>query len=441
MDKAKAGDGRAAADDPGLSPQQLVTGEVEALVSFWPEIRDDPALAPQVALDVLATWAHLRRFSPESVEAGVVARLQFLVRHDTQRLLACVLGVPFPEDFAADVGSLNEAWDHALEPSEFEDIECQNRELFDQLDRHSLALYAARRLASPGDSGATVLATWSALAEAAEQFVVDHPDEFLPAASLAAHMLAAYRTDLDVYDEPLWNTTLKHRALEELLEERDFGGSLSPAAHFRRLDRKWMAATARHWLRQAGTMQPGTEEYSQDVREPLAVAEPGPDSPATLRIRPVPLETESAPVRNDSPLPLAPSSRRRPRAVELLVERDREISAPTLAASASTSQTLKEADLLQARWAVEGDDAVFVRLQRDPGPDQVRELRVAVVGKAAELKKYRLAVCRFDDGSKPREVCLDPDFASVPLSESELAALTKLALVDFEGNERVVHLG
>ena len=54
-----------------------------------------------------------------------------------------------------------------------------------------------------------------------EDFLRDHPDIFLGAAEIASANLSRYRPDLDQVDELLWETTLKHQVLEELLDERD----------------------------------------------------------------------------------------------------------------------------------------------------------------------------------------------------------------------------
>ena len=89
--------------------------------------------------------------------------------------------------------------------------------LFDEFDRISLASCMAPRVTP---DGATVepWETWRRQVAEAEGWFASHIDAFLPAAPLAGATLAACRPDLDE-DEALWDTVLKHRSLEETIEE------------------------------------------------------------------------------------------------------------------------------------------------------------------------------------------------------------------------------
>jgi hypothetical protein len=87
--------------------------------------------------------------------------------------------------------------------------------LFDELDRHDLATYAARRLVA-ADSAVEALGR---AVRAAEDQLTHEPELFRAAAPLAVALLGLYRDDLGEFDPALFQTTLKHGRLEELLDE------------------------------------------------------------------------------------------------------------------------------------------------------------------------------------------------------------------------------
>src|SRR5262249_22601768 len=94
-------------------------------------------------------------------------------------------------------------------------------DLFDVLDRFSLACHAARQLLPESSEVPEGLRGLIEEIAEGEDFLRDYPAAFLGALEIASANLARYRPDLDQVDELLWETTLKHRVLEELLEERD----------------------------------------------------------------------------------------------------------------------------------------------------------------------------------------------------------------------------
>ena len=103
-------------------------------------------------------------------------------------------------------------------PSKWKNSKSSRRDLFDALDRFTLAEYAARILAA-GDSREGERFR-NAVGEAQELFA-EKVSAFFPAASYASATLGAFREDLDEHDFELWLTTCKHRLLEETVEEAE----------------------------------------------------------------------------------------------------------------------------------------------------------------------------------------------------------------------------
>jgi hypothetical protein len=206
---------------PGApTAQELISGEVDSLVSLWPDVRDDDELAPSEAMHLLAVWAHLHRFVPETINEEVTPTIQQLIENDVRRIVERFAEGPFPDTWCATADELDEAWDNTIDDTAIAELERESRDLFDLLDRFGLALYAAHKLAERSTDEARLSETEERVRQA-EQYLATYPDRFLPAATYATALLEAYRPDLDSFDEQLWRTTLKHRRLQELLDERD----------------------------------------------------------------------------------------------------------------------------------------------------------------------------------------------------------------------------
>lgn len=207
-----------------FSSQQLVLGEINATVSFWPDVRDNDVLGPDVSLNILAIWSHLRRFKPESLRDDLVCQLNGLIEAERDAILAKYMQCVFPADWISLAEAIDVAWDDAVTQDEADNLTRDIMEHFELLDRHELALCTANSLGvnaalpSFGEYKEKV----GAYLNESEEYLADHIDVFLPAAPYAIEMLASYREDLDIYDVSLWKTTWKHRRLEELVEERDW---------------------------------------------------------------------------------------------------------------------------------------------------------------------------------------------------------------------------
>lgn len=208
-------------NDPKQSPtaQSLIQGEINALVTFWPDIRDDEAIGPEVAFDLLAIWAHLRRFDASTLDENLISRINVLVADDLEAICEQALRFPFPLDWPDIASRLDEAWDHVAEEEEVDELEHSLNEHFELLDRASLVAYALADL-KPTTCGGRRLAGVKDVLHHAESYLADHPDVFLPAAVFASSMLDSYRHDLHEFDERLWETTLRHRAIQELVDEQ-----------------------------------------------------------------------------------------------------------------------------------------------------------------------------------------------------------------------------
>ncbi len=201
------------------TPQWLVLGEIDALNSFWPLVREDEDIGPREAVSVLSTWAHARRFSPETKDASLVERLNALVQGDLTQLVESVLKFDFPDDCVESGKELDEAWDFLIESDKIDDLECAIREMFYSLDRFSLAIYAVGRLA-PYLCSSPQFQDLQRRLDSAEEYLQLNADVFLSAAIYASTLFDAYRPDLFDFDQQLWETTLKHRCLQELIDDQ-----------------------------------------------------------------------------------------------------------------------------------------------------------------------------------------------------------------------------
>jgi len=201
---------------PSMRPQDIVLGELDALQSFWPSVREKPELAPREACNVLAAWAHLRRFPPESLPVERVTKFNDFVVMEQDNLVAAFMQMSFLDDWITAARGLDASWDSVVEAEATEQLEILARDLFASLDRYTLADYAASALATrwQHDHARTHRA-----AEEAEQLFETLVMAFLPAADYANDLDDAYRLDLFDYDYELWLTTNKYWYLVETLEE------------------------------------------------------------------------------------------------------------------------------------------------------------------------------------------------------------------------------
>jgi hypothetical protein len=207
----------------GESPSvvDLVVGSIEAALSLWPEVRDDPALGPEEARDLLALWASVRRFAADAVPGDLAARLDAAVRADAPRLAEQVVRLAPLPSWRRRALRLERSWEYARTDDDIDRREEAAADLFEELDRARLAVYAVRRLVPAGDERRTAVKPLARQVRLCERFVQERPGVFLPVAELAADWLRACRPDLDAFDYRLWETTLTHRAVEEALEEAE----------------------------------------------------------------------------------------------------------------------------------------------------------------------------------------------------------------------------
>lgn len=201
------------------NPRGQAVGWAEAFRDDWEECRSDPDYAPEYAWSLLAAWGEVCRFFDKLPEE--VASIPALLQRDAGALLASLGQAPPPAEWLERARRLDRAWNYAVHEEPLRDLELGAINLFHQLDRHSLAVCMARRLTAECSETTGWLADWTRQVEQAEEFFADHVDAFLPVAFLARAVLANCRPDLDEADPELWETTLKHRRLEELGEEME----------------------------------------------------------------------------------------------------------------------------------------------------------------------------------------------------------------------------
>jgi hypothetical protein len=191
-----------------LSPRDLLTGELPAFLSLWER---NPT--PEAARALLALWAGLQRLEP-GVPDPDEERLIAIVSSDTGRLaqLACQ-GTFFDADgWLGRATDLDRGWDEGEE--EQAELEWQTQELFEQLDRAALALWAVEKLAGGGLETSQLAPVHDALGRA-DKFLVRDPDLFLCRATPVGKVLSAARAGLEEREPGLWQTLLRHRRVEE----------------------------------------------------------------------------------------------------------------------------------------------------------------------------------------------------------------------------------
>lgn len=234
---------------PPLSEE--IIEEAAELLSFWAVIRNDPRLAPHTAADLLGVWAHLQRFATGDVAGEIADRLDGLVHEEKDRLATCFLRLSHPALDEAII-RIDRAWDGLGTWDACQELESETRDLFDALDRQSLAVYALQQLVSAEDGWRPDIEELARKVEKAERTLLQHAESFYPAASLATAMLEEYRMDLAEVNRALWMTTLKYRRMADLYEEEEVPADLD--------------AEQRHRI--AVTLPGAGENMSREEREP-----------------------------------------------------------------------------------------------------------------------------------------------------------------------------
>jgi hypothetical protein len=204
---------------PAPNPRNQALAWAQVFREDWEECRDDPDYAPSKAWSLLAAWGGVCRFFPPEALPAEASAVFALVHQDAAVLLNALRQAPEPAEWLERARGLDGAWDFATGEEVVRELETAAVTLFDELDRHSLAACMAARL-DPAGASAEWLAAWQRQVEEAEGWFRDHVEAFLPAAPLAAATLAACRPGLED-DEALWQTVLKHRVLEEAVEEAE----------------------------------------------------------------------------------------------------------------------------------------------------------------------------------------------------------------------------
>lgn len=359
--------------DPKESPtaQSLVQGEINALVSFWPDICNDASIAPDVAFDILATWAHLQRFAPDTLDDRLVFRLKLLVESDQNSLCEHVLNFPFPTGWDEAASQLDDAWDFVSGDIESEELDHAISEHFELLDRWSLVAYAIAKLKSQLCSDKRFLSAEESLCRA-EDFLAEQPDIFLPTAVYASSMLDSYRHELHEFDEELWETTLKHRTLQELIDEQENPSQLNaiPKEVLKELIRISEASDGAVALPESQNTQKLFGELAEtSTREVFSAYRISPTNSMSTFVRTN--EARFANQRNSI-----------------------DENSLTIAGSASSSEV--DSRFRHITYKVDGDPLVTVRLEERLDADGKPELVVALIGTTSEAQKYSSVEIEFD---------------------------------------------
>jgi hypothetical protein len=184
---------------------ELVTGEIPALLSSWRYTRElretEPDLAADDAVDILAAWAHLQRFSPEDIPEDIWDRISDVISRDGALMASLIGEVLDPSGWMEAAKKLEEATNEVL--CDVPAIDETALELFRQLDTAELAVWAAQKLGC--DQSRELI---YGLAECVNLFL-EKLDIFVPAGDYARVMHAAYRSDLMGFNGDLFLTTEK----------------------------------------------------------------------------------------------------------------------------------------------------------------------------------------------------------------------------------------
>jgi hypothetical protein len=195
-----------------LSPRELLTSELPAFLALW-----EQAPTAETARTLLALWAGLRRLERAQPDPDE-DRLNLLVRDEAARLVQLAYAAPLLDgaDWLRRAEDLDRAWDEGEE--DLQELDWQAHELFERLDRASLAAWAVEKLAEPDTDAGRLAAAREALARA-EEFLAARSDVFLCLATDAAAVLSSVRPGLEEDEAGLWETLLKHRRIEEARDE------------------------------------------------------------------------------------------------------------------------------------------------------------------------------------------------------------------------------
>ncbi|MEM7202628.1 MAG: hypothetical protein AAF628_20335 [Planctomycetota bacterium] len=207
--------------------RQVVLGEVGSVIENWLYSKSLGARDPEAALDVLALWSHLGRFPPGEDDTSE-RRLDDLVHGDAELLAATYLAGEGLGDWCERVAELPAILGAPEGVVAGEQPETYVRTLFDELDRHSLAVYAANKLVAVGSPLANELQARRRKIDTAEIALAEDPIAFLAAAPLARRALRDFRGDLFAADVDLWRSTAKHHIVEREAALAEFAVGLEP---------------------------------------------------------------------------------------------------------------------------------------------------------------------------------------------------------------------
>jgi hypothetical protein len=366
------------------NPRNLAVMRALSTQESWQDCREDPDYAPALAWELFAAWGELHRFFAElPAEVGSVPAL---VQRDASILLAALGKAVEPKEWLDRARDVEQAWDYTTREDALRELEMIAIDLFDRLDRHSLALCMARRLNS-GSEADSLMRRAEQLAHA-ELFFAQHIDAFVPAAPLAIRVIAALRPDLEQADPELWRTTQIHSRLAEAWKEAEGGGS---PPHLSERDKQASLVKVRHARLSCPAKGAGSPpDFSEQVAESAATE---------------PQYSMAAAIAAEALAPL------------------REVFA-------------------RKTFQVEGDEAVQVELDLRPAPAPARrELWVRVHAPPDNVGKY--IQCELNIPELPAPLIADLGIiGKVTLTEAQLQALGKghenivLTLLTADGTRR-----
>lgn len=103
--------------------QSLILTEADALLSFWPDVRNDDSLGPDEAFSLLSVWGHLRRFTPTSLDIELPERFNRLIDDEHDAVCEMAMKIEFPADWMDTSVQLEEAWDYVTDDDSIYEIE------------------------------------------------------------------------------------------------------------------------------------------------------------------------------------------------------------------------------------------------------------------------------------------------------------------------------
>lgn len=206
---------------PVPDPREQVLRRFRKLAQDWLEDHDEPDRAPEQAGALLAAWAGLSRVIETTSWPADLADLAAQLREDKSAIMRAFLEGSPPIEWLEDAADLDRArGDLTSNEERRRELDSASVALFDRLDALELAVYQAQRLCARDMVDALQqLTEWKQQLKEAEEYLADSTHVFLPAEPIASVWQSAFLPDLDETDFELWETTLKHRRLEELQEE------------------------------------------------------------------------------------------------------------------------------------------------------------------------------------------------------------------------------